>query len=138
MIYLLIILFAYWNAYVIRWKLNRFGTSERDSRIWHRIGVPIRIGVLLIALYPFMGSWYTYVLNPACGLNSWHGGILTILLIFGMSYWLYNYIINRINKWDWDYNGFKDRKHYRVLLYVWAAITLAWGIGGGYFVKWVL
>ena len=134
MAYLLIILFAVWNGLVIRWKLKN---DQLASKKWHKVGWFARVLVLLIALFPFMPEWYWYVINPAALLVGWHGALLTILLITGMSYWLYNYIINRINGWKWDYNGFEDNKHYRVLLYVYSVITLAWGVGGGYFIKWI-
>lgn len=135
MLYLLIILFAFWNGFVIRWKLRN---DQFASKKWHKIGWFARVAVLLIALFPFFPEWYWYILNPAALLSGLHGGLLTCLLIIGVSYWLYNYIINRINGWDWDYVGFDDSSSYRVLLYVWAGITLAWAIGGGWFVKFII
>jgi len=134
MIYLLIVLFAIWNGLVIWWKHKNDALTKKK---WHKVGWFARVAILFVALFPFLPEWYWYVLNPAALLGGWHGGLLTVLLITGVSYWLYNYIINKINHWDWDYIGFDDRSHYRVLLYVWAVITLAWGIGGGCFIRWI-
>lgn len=46
MIYLLIILFAIWNGYVIRWKLMN---EQAYSKRWYKIGLWNRVGLLIIA-----------------------------------------------------------------------------------------
>jgi len=133
MIYLLILLFALWNGYVIRWKHHN---GNRDSKIWHMIGRLCVGGLLITGLLPLF-SWGVYVINPALLLTPWHGGVLTVLLAFGCSYWIYDRIINHINGWRWDYAGTKDSKFWRAELYAWIGLVLLWAALGGWLEKWV-
>ncbi len=107
--YLLITLFAVWNGLVIWWKQKN---SKWASKKWHVVGWWARVLILLLMFQGFMPKWYTTIMNPATLLQPIHGGFLTFLLVFGLSYWGYNYIINEINGWDWDYlEKGKNKKH---------------------------
>lgn len=124
MIYLLILLFAAWNGYVIRWKhLN----TKRDSDMWHRIGVVNKIGLLLLVLAMFLPDWYGYVINPFALLTGWYGISLTILVAFLCSYFFYNMIINRIRGLPWYYQKWLPNDIYAVFFYISLFLIVAWG-----------
>ena len=137
MIYLLIILVAVWNGLVIRWRNDR---NKKDSKLWHMLGRVLVIGIFFIGIMPFVSGWYQYVVNPFALLTPWHGAFLSLLIVFGLSYWIYDIIINWINNFvnGWDYhNSSKDRKFWRVELYVWAGLVVIWSIFGGMLENWV-
>lgn len=112
MIYLLIILFAFWNGFVIRWEQNKFDTRQTDSKIWHKIGVLNRGGLWLIAILSQIG-------NPIMLLfDKWWAEGITTILIIGLSYWIYNLIINKINRWKWDYQKELTTQLYHISLII--------------------
>lgn len=127
--YLLIILFAVWNGLVIKWKHSNSGEV---SKKWHSVGWWARVMVLVMMYQGLMPNWYNNIMNPATLLEGpIHAGVLTFLLVFGVSYWGYNYIINEINAWDWDYlEDNKNRTTYKILLGAWASVTISWGVWG--------
>jgi len=108
-------LFGIWNGYVIRWRRRN---DKRDSKRWHIVG-RLCVGLLLFMGILPLFSWGVYVINPFLLLSPWHGGVVTLFLAFGCSYWIYDMIINYINGWDWDYSGSKDSRFWRGELYVW-------------------
>ena len=79
-------------------------------------------------------GWYAYILNPTDLLTPWHGSILSLLLLFGLSYWLYDMTINWIdgrgNKWYY-HSSTKDPKFWKGEFYAWILITIIWAVFGG-------
>ena len=130
--YLLIILFAVWNGLVIYWKHHN---SKWASRKWHSVGWWARVAILLLMFQGFGPKWFSCLMNPVCCMQPIHAGFTTFLLVFGLSYWGYNYIINEINRWDWDYQKDMSRKAYLITLITWAVGTTAWIIWGDYIIN---
>ena len=102
MIYLLIILFAYWNGYVIKWKLNN---DKKASDIWHTQGFWARMFVVGALLYAYLPNEWMAIANPAYLLDWYYGIPITVLVCSVLGYWVYNIIINKVNGWRWNYLG---------------------------------
>ena len=79
-LYLIVILFAIWNALVIKWYLTR---DNKWSKYWHILGYIIR-ALPVIIIYP---------------------NVVAILLYVIISWVLYDILINIINGWDIFYVG---------------------------------
>lgn len=102
MLYLLIILFAIWNGFVIKWKLKNDQTA---SKKWHSVGFWARAGLLIAVLLFYLPEYAWVIVCPGFILGGWYGAALTTVTTFIFSYWIYNLIINKINGWKWDYLG---------------------------------
>jgi len=128
MIYLILILLAFWNGYVIKWKLKN---DKKATKIWHKIGFWQRVGLLIIGCVVYIsGSWDPYIINPIYFLHGWPGLLVTISLFTWVSYIGYNAIINWVNGWKWFYLG---KKKYGGDLYVygswaWIGLTIMGGM----------
>lgn len=93
------ILVAAWNGYVIVWgnreylKTTKSGfiSYETPNESWHNIGWLIRAFFTAMALAYVYPNWVEIV------------RISALSLIFGHA--MYNIIINKIRKFDWDYVG---------------------------------
>lgn len=102
MIYLLLLIFALWNGYVIKWKLR----NDTDaSTTWHQIGVLNRSGLILISFVGFLPDPYAAIINPLFLVPGWYGIALTVILNLLLTFWIYNFIINWVNNWNWRYLG---------------------------------
>ena len=102
MIYFLFILFGSWNGFEIREDLNN---SRRSNTIWHKIGVFQKLGIGSIGIVVLLPQSYWWIINPFVLLPFWYGLIETILLSVLLCYWGYNYLINLIMGWEWNYLG---------------------------------
>ena len=80
LLYLIVILFAIWNALVIKWYLTR---DSKWSKYWHILGYVIR-ALPIIIIYP---------------------NIVAMLIYISISWILYDILINIINGWDIFYVG---------------------------------
>jgi len=124
MIYLLIILFAYWNGYVIKWKLNN---DKKASDIWHTQGFWARMFVVGALLYAYLPNEWIAIANPAYLLDWYYGIPITVLVCSVLGYWVYNIIINKVNGWRWNYLGVSVN-------YLWGLffINNRYGVVGGW------
>jgi hypothetical protein len=102
MIFILQLIFALWNGYVIRWKLRN---DTGASVTWHQIGVLNKSGLGLISFVGFVPVPYAAIINPFFLLSGWYGIALTVIFNLLFTYWIYNFIINWINNWSWRYLG---------------------------------
>ena len=79
-LYLIVILFAIWNALVIKWYLTR---DSKWSKYWHILGYVIRVLPIIII----------------------YSNIVVMLIYINISWILYDILINIINGWDIFYVG---------------------------------
>ena len=128
MIYLLIILTAFWNGLVIAWK-----HGADTSNLWHKVGFLLRAGYFAIGALLFV-PYGLEIINPAFLLSGWHGAVLTLLLCLIFGKYLYDTTINLTrNKYEgtafkWSYCGSGNQKLWKAGLFILTAITIAWTI----------
>ena len=128
MIYLLVILHAFWNGWSIEWHQTR---KRVFSNQWHDTGLIIRVGLIALVLYELLPEWYTYIINPIALIpGTWYPNLLAVGIGFGLSYPAYNYIINRIRGDKWDYQKWFPTSIYHAIIITWAIALTGWVIIG--------
>jgi len=137
MIYLLIILTAYWNGLIIAWK-----HGADTGKLWHSVGWWIRLGLVAIGGLVFL-DWGLAVIYPPYLMELWHGLLLGLPLSLVVGKYMYDTTINLTrNKYEgtnfrWSYCGGKDQRFWKAEFYVFMAVSVAWSIWGQHFITWI-
>jgi len=85
----MILLFAAWNGFVIKWAHSKGEKRKQNNRVWHAIGAVVRILVVIVPILFYLPDWDLAIVTLFVTLPVSHAGYNTVINLIRRDKWYY-------------------------------------------------